>query len=261
MLKVKATLKMTSGVLFVINFWKGRRKDKDSPTPPAQEESKRYLEDTCIKERVTDADFFRLVTLPHSLDKNEWLATHAISFFNHVNLVYGVVSEYCTSECCSMMTGPGNVQFLWYDDKGKKYKYSAPQYVDIVTTNIQREISDETVFPTKFGQTFPSTFESTVKKIHKYLFHVLAHIYHVHYSDFVTLQMHGHLNSLFTHFMVFNIKFDLLEEKDYEVVQDLLKGLIQLLPDPNQNDGKENTAPSTEKDSNCVSMEVSPTHI
>lgn len=111
------------------------------------------------------------------------------------------------------------------------------------------------------GQTFPSAFESTVKKIHKYLFHVLAHIYHVHYSDFVTLQMHGHLNSLFTHFMVFNIKFDLLEEKDYEVVQDLLKGLMQLLPDPNQNEGKENTAPSTDKDSNCVKMEVSPTHI
>ena len=55
---------------------KGRRKDKDSPTPPAQEESKRYLEDTCIKERVTDADFFRLVSLPQSLDYNEWLATH-----------------------------------------------------------------------------------------------------------------------------------------------------------------------------------------
>lgn len=43
-------------------------------------------------------------------------------------------------------------QFFWYDDKGKKYKYSAPQYVDIVTTNIQREISDETVFPTKYGK-------------------------------------------------------------------------------------------------------------
>ena len=61
--------------------------------------------------------------------------------------------------------------------------------------------------------------------------------------------------------MVFNIKFDLLEEKDYEVVQDLLKGLMQLLPDPNQNEGKENTVPSTDKDSNCVKMEVSPPHI
>ena len=37
--------------------------------------------------------------------------------------------------------------------------------------------------------------------------------------------------------MVFNIKFDLLEEKDYEMLSELLKALIKQLPDPNQNDG------------------------
>lgn len=91
------------------------------------------------------------------------------------------------------------------------------------------------------GQVFPSTFESTVKKIYRYLFHVLAHIYHVHYKELTVLAINGHLNSLFTHFMVFSLKYDLLEEKEYEVLNDLLKALIKQLPDPNQNEGTEVT--------------------
>lgn len=43
-------------------------------------------------------------------------------------------------------------QFLWYDDKGKKYKNTAPQYVDYLTTYVQKQISDETSYPTKFGR-------------------------------------------------------------------------------------------------------------
>lgn len=76
---------------------KGRRKDKDSPTPPAQEESKRYLEDTCIKERVTDADFFRLVSLPQSLDYNEWLATHGTDSKQSFPKKWGLIARHFVS--------------------------------------------------------------------------------------------------------------------------------------------------------------------
>lgn len=62
---------------FVIaSFRKGRRKDKDSPTPPLQDEYRQYLEDQFVRERITDTDFYRLVSLPEYLDYNEWLATH-----------------------------------------------------------------------------------------------------------------------------------------------------------------------------------------
>lgn len=245
MFKLGSSIKMTTGMLFVINLWKGRRKDKDSPTPPTQEEYRQYLEDQCLKERLIDADFYKLVALPHSLDYNEWCATHTISFFNHVNLMYGVISEFCTQEGCSSMSGPGNVQYYWYDEKGKKYKYTAGQYVDYVTTYIQKMISDETLFPTKYGQVFPNSFESIVKKIHKFLFQVLAHIYHAHYKELVMLSIHGHLNTLFTHFMVFNIQFDLIDDKDSDTLNDLVKALIKHLPDPNQNDGTVNQVSRT----------------
>lgn len=32
----------------------------------------------------------------------------ALALFEHVNLVYGTISEFCTQSGCADMTGPGN---------------------------------------------------------------------------------------------------------------------------------------------------------
>ncbi|XP_005112185.2 MOB kinase activator-like 2 [Aplysia californica] len=221
--------------MFQSKIWKGRRKDKECPTPPGGEESKEYLQDHNAKDRISDADFFKLVALPPSSDLNEWLATHTISFFNHVNLVYGVVSEFCTAETCPAMSAPDNVQYFWTDDKGKKSKNTAPQYVDYVMTHIQKLINDESVFPTKFGHTFPADLDVTVKRIHRYLFHVLAHLYHAHYPLLRQLGLHAHLNTLFTHFMVFTSKFDLVQDKESDLLLHLFSLLLKNLADPSQN--------------------------
>lgn len=74
-----------------------------------------------------------------------------------------------------------------------------------------------------------------VKRIHRYLFHVLAHIYHAHYNEVHILGLHGHLNTLFAHFMVFNVRYDLLEEKETDVLQDLIKALTTFVPAETMN--------------------------
>ncbi|XP_014679455.1 PREDICTED: MOB kinase activator 2-like, partial [Priapulus caudatus] len=136
---------------------KTRRKDKEEKV--SSEERKPYLEDALIQGRFCDVDLKKLVTIPQGLDYNEWLATNTISFFQHINLMYGTLSEYCTLTTCPEMRAPQNSQFLWFDDKGKKCKCAAPQYVDYVTTFIQKTINDDSVFPTKYGNQFPTSFE------------------------------------------------------------------------------------------------------
>lgn len=71
-----------------------------------------------------------------------------------MNLVYGTVSEFCTMSGCPDMSGPGLRTYLWFDDKGKKTRVPAPQYIDYVMTFIQKTVSDETIFPTKYGEFF-----------------------------------------------------------------------------------------------------------
>lgn len=69
-----------------------------------------------------------------------------------MNLLYGTVSEFCTAASCPDMTGPGGRSYAWYDERGKKSRVAAPQYVDYVMTYTQKTVNDESVFPTKYGE-------------------------------------------------------------------------------------------------------------
>ncbi|XP_024604859.1 MOB kinase activator 2 [Neophocaena asiaeorientalis asiaeorientalis] len=190
------------------------RKSKAKPNgkKPVAEEKKVYLEPEYTKSRITDFGFKELVVLPREIDLNEWLASNTTTFFHHVNLQYSTISEFCTGEACQTMA-VCNTQYYWYDERGKKVKCTAPQYVDFVMSSVQKLVTDEDVFPTKYGREFPSSFESLVKKICKYLFHVLAHIYSSHFKETLALELHGHLNTLYVHFILFAREFNLLDPK------------------------------------------------
>ncbi|XP_040320208.1 MOB kinase activator 2, partial [Herpailurus yagouaroundi] len=202
------------------------RKSKAKPNgkKPAAEEKKMYLEPEYAKSRITDVGFKELVVLPREIDLNEWLASNTTTFFHHVNLQYSTISEFCTGEACQTMA-VCNTQYYWYDERGKKVKCTAPQYVDFVMSSVQKLVTDEDVFPTKYGREFPSSFESLVKKICKYLFHVLAHIYWSHFKETLALELHGHLNTLYVHFILFAREFNLLDPKDTAVMDDLTEVL------------------------------------
>ena len=42
--------------------------------------------------------------------------------------------------------------YYWYDERGKKTKCTAPQYVDFVMSLVQKLVTDEDIFPTKYGE-------------------------------------------------------------------------------------------------------------
>ncbi|KAK8401330.1 hypothetical protein O3P69_002827 [Scylla paramamosain] len=202
------------------------RRQKDRECSAAQEqEHKLYLEEAVLKRKIPETDLRQLVELPPGLGYEEWLASHTIDFFQHINLVYGTVCEFCTMGGCPDMTGPATRQYLWFDEKGKKTRVAAPQYVDYVMTFTQKTINDESIFPTKFENDFPVSFESIVKKIQRLLFHVLAHLYHSHFREVVLLNLHAHLNCIFAHFILFNDRFRLIEEKETEILHDLVVAL------------------------------------
>nr|KAF6267132.1 MOB kinase activator 2 [Myotis myotis] len=92
-------------------------------------------------------------------------------------------------------------------------------------SSVQKLVTDEDVFPTKYGREFPSSFESLVKKICRYLFHVLAHIYSSHFKETLALELHGHLNTLYIHFILFAREFNLLDPKETAIMDDLTEVL------------------------------------
>lgn len=191
---------------------------------------KLYLQRPLLELRIPEPDLIFLTDLPGGLDSNEWIALHTLGFFDHINLIYGTVSEFCTQSTCPEMCGPGPRVYQWVDDRGKKSRVSAPQYIDYIMTYVQKTINDESIFPTKQGQEFPTAFDSHIRKIHRLLFHVLAHVYHAHFREIVLLQLHAHLNAIFAHFIELNLRFNTVEEKEIEVLDDLVVAL-KLVPD------------------------------
>lgn len=72
---------------------------------------------------------------------------------------------------------------------------------------------------------FPVGFEVVVRKILRLLFHVLAHLYHSHFRELVLLNLHTHLNCVFAHLSVFNHRYQLIELRETEILQDLVVAL------------------------------------
>ncbi|XP_065159536.1 MOB kinase activator-like 2 isoform X2 [Atheta coriaria] len=200
---------------------KARRKDREGADNANAGDSKLYLESAVLENKLPELDMRLMVDLPPGLDYNEWLASHTMALFDHVNLVYGAVSEFCTNSGCPDMTGPGQRTYLWFDEKGKKTRVAAPQYIDYVMTFTQKTISDENIFPTKYAKEFPSSFESIVRKILRLLFHVVAHLYAAHFKEVVLLGLHAHLNLTFVHLTALHNRFALIETKETEVLRDL----------------------------------------
>ena len=56
-----------------------------------------------------------MVAVPDGEDPKEWVAVHAVDFFNRISLIYGTLSDQCTRISCSSMTHTNGtkVSFFW----------------------------------------------------------------------------------------------------------------------------------------------------
>lgn len=75
------------------------------------------------------------------------------------------------------------------------------------------------------GNLFPNSFEATVKKIHRLLLQVVAHVYQCHWQEVVLFKLQVHLNTIFYHFHLFNRQFNLVDDKEMDVLEDLFQRL------------------------------------
>ena len=82
------------------------------------------------------ADLREAVQLPDGEDLNEWVAVHIVDFFNQISMLYGTITEFCTSQRCPLMSAGPKYEYHWADGQTvkKPIKCSAPQ----VYTNSRR---------------------------------------------------------------------------------------------------------------------------
>lgn len=165
------------------------------------------------------------VELPKGEDLNEWLAVNTIEFYNDINLLYGMLVEFCTKETCPVMSAGPKYEYLWADNKTSKapLKVSASEYIEYLMTWVENQLNNENIFPSVIGVPFPKNFLETIKYIFKRLFRVYAHIYYTHFPQIVMLGCQFHLNTCFKHFIFFIEKFNLVEPKELAPLAELIQ--------------------------------------
>ncbi|XP_051952667.1 MOB kinase activator 2-like [Xyrauchen texanus] len=191
----------------------------------ASAEVKPYLRDHFLSRRITDVDLLTLSAHPHGLDQQEWIATNTVAFFQHVTLLFSALSDFCSTTACPTAKSSRNILYEWTDEQGKKLKCSAPLYIDYAMSYIQELLADERVFPTRAYSSFPPGFMFLIQKVFVMLFRTLAHLFSAHYHDAIVVELHPHLNTLFTHFITFGHTFRLLDPAETAPIDDLIAGL------------------------------------
>jgi MOB kinase activator 1 len=189
--------------------------------------TKQYDLHAFAKSTLGSGDMRAAVALPEGEDENEWLAVHTVDFYNEISLLYGTISEFCTPETCPTMSAGSKYEYLWADGAQvtKPVKVPACEYVDLLLTWIDGQLTNEAIFPTSVDTPFPKNFKSVVKNIMKRTFRVYAHIYFSHFQQVVALSAEPHLNTCFKHFVWFVIHHQLVDAKELAPLEDLINSL------------------------------------
>ncbi|OQR97112.1 hypothetical protein THRCLA_07094 [Thraustotheca clavata] len=170
-------------------------------------------------------DVIECIQLPPGFARGEWIVVHVIDFFNEVSLLYGTISELCTTTSCPQMSAGPCYTYLWADESGANpLACSANVYVDKLLRWVETQLQDQSVFPINMTlKTEQSAaFMPASKTILKRLFRVYAHIYHSHLDDFIALHAESHLNFCFKRFVYFVLEFDLVEKKELNALRKLI---------------------------------------
>lgn len=184
-----------------------------------------FLCEPYVKTALVKGSFKTIVQLPKYVDYGEWLALNIFEMYGHLNLFYGVISEYVTVEDYPTMNAGPNVNYTWRDSAGQAVDLPASQYIEFVLRWISNKINDQSVFPTKNGAAFSHLFVKDCKNIARQMIRIFAHIYHNHFERLLHLSLEAHWNSFFAHFISFSKEFQLLDRTEMTPLLPLIDNL------------------------------------
>ncbi|KAK6458107.1 completion of mitosis and maintenance of ploidy [Scheffersomyces xylosifermentans] len=187
----------------------------------------------------SDNALIQAVKLPQDEDINEWLAIHVVDFYNQINMLYGAITEFCSPTTCPRMIATEEYEYLWQESTpvgandgqlgSPKRPVSLPacEYIENLMNWVQGFFDNDNIFPSKIGAPFPPQFPNLVKTIFKRLFRIYAHIYCHHFHEISELGLQSHLNTSLKHYVLFANEFQLISQKDYGPLEDLVETMLK----------------------------------
>jgi MOB kinase activator 1 len=180
-----------------------------------------------VTEKIECGNLREAVCCTAAEDPNECIAKNVSDIFQHIKLLYGTITEFCTPTDCPSMTAGGGFKYLWEESDGSRLDLPAPDYIQRLLTSVDQQIENEAIFPTIPGEPFPDDFQEIVQRIMRRLFRVYAHCYYHHLDRFTRLGTQPHLNTCFRHFVFFAHEFQLIEREQLDPLRDLVDEILR----------------------------------
>ena len=92
---------------------------------------------------------------------------------------------------------------------------------------MHNQIFDETIFPTDDDTDFPKNFKRICQKILARMFRIFVHVYIHHFDRLTAIKAEPHSNTLFKHFYYFTKEFNLVEDKEFAPLADLVEKICK----------------------------------
>ncbi|KFY98315.1 hypothetical protein V498_01504 [Pseudogymnoascus sp. VKM F-4517 (FW-2822)] len=161
--------KMTSFITTVNQRTRNQFRPRNATKGTSSYQLRQYAEAT-----LGGGSLRKIVKLPEGEDENEWLAVNMVDFYNHINLLYGSITEFCSPQSCPEMKATDEFEYLWQDSENFKRptKMPAPTYIEHLMVWVQSNIDNEAVFPSRIGVPFPKSFPSMIRQVFKRMYRV-----------------------------------------------------------------------------------------
>lgn len=167
-----------------------------------------------------------MVQVPDGEDEKEWIAVHAVDFFNRISLIYGTLSDKCTLHSCPSMNhtnGTKRWDWRWQDNNQykKPTRLPAPEYIYQLMNWVEKELNDPKLFPNSKLDPWPKNFNQRLKRIFTRLHRVFVHVYFSHFPRVQEIAGEAQVNYCYKHFWFFINKHDLVDHTELEPLNEL----------------------------------------
>jgi len=158
-----------------------------------------------------ELNILELIKLPEQTLEQEWIASQALSIYNHISTIYNTVSTTSTNK-------PD-----YLDSRSE----TSPDILNSIISKSNEIISSSSVFPTKHGEDFGDEFFDSIQQLIKNCFTIMTHLYSKHLPQLIQFgNLHLYLNQLLLHLVLFGDEYRVLEAETRQPLDDLIGYLL-----------------------------------
>lgn len=189
-------------------------------------------ENNQIPAYIDQFNFREEVKLPQGQNREDWIAKHTDSIFRSIDALFQGITTFCTAQSCPTMTAGKGYKYIWHEqnhnrDQNNTLEVSAPDYIALLISYIQSNLSNRDFFPLSSSGNYPVNFDDIVKQIMNKAFRFYAHVYYHHMKQLKSANLDLSFNSSFRHFVFFVYEFNLIDKDQVEPLRDTIQTILQ----------------------------------